>query len=284
MKNLLTKLLLAALLAGCGESTASPRPSQPANKTAAPAQQTKVPVVKSSASQHLVEANGDGRIVAPEKCSPKIGAGGNYQQGRTNLVGKCENGGQPPRIAQEGSNRYLAFATNRTTARNNRRTELAYSPMFPFDKEATVRFRFRIPSGAPKHPIGQMFYPLQVWQCSPLSPIAGMRLVQGASHNIDFITRLQNSATPVVGRYSLKPGQWHSIEMKIKPSLNPQQGTMVVNIDGKNVVSWRGAYGGSPSRCASPTNSNRWRVKFGIYRSANASSMYEVHFDDFTID
>jgi hypothetical protein len=284
MKTILTKLALCVLLAGCGESTASSKPSSPVSKPNPPAQQAKPPTPKPSASKHLVEANGDGKIVAPEKCSPKIGAGGNYQQGRTNLAGKCENGGQSPRIAQEGSNRYLLFATSKAAAKNNTRTELAYTPMFPFDKEATIRFRFRIPAGAAKHPVGQMFYPLQIWQCSPLSPIAGMRLVQGTSHNVDFITRLQNGATPVVGQYSLKPGQWHAIEMRVKPSLNPQQGTMVVSIDGKNVVSWRGAYGGSPSRCASPTNSNRWRVKFGIYRSANASSMYEVHFDDFAID
>jgi hypothetical protein len=238
-----------------------------------------------SLASPVVHVDGSGRIEKPGKCSPKIGSGANYIQGRTKLAAKCENGGDRPRLAKDADgNRYLSFTSNKASAKNNTRTELAYLPYLPFDKPTTIRFKLRIPQNSPVNPPGQMQYIGQLWQCAPLSPIAGIRLVPGTSHTIDFPVRLQNSATPVLARTTLKPGQWHQIEMVAQPSLNPARGRMRITVDGKMLTDWKGAYGSSPSRCQSPSNSTGYRVKFGIYRSASQVPGFQVHFDDLTID
>jgi hypothetical protein len=232
-----------------------------------------------------VDIDGSGKIEKPGQCSPKIGSGSNYIQGSIRLAAKCENGGDRPRLAKDAdSNRYLSFASNKSTAKNNTRTELAYLPYLPFDKPTSISFRLRIPKGSPVNPPGQMQYIAQLWQCAPLSPIAGIRLVPGTSHTIDFPVRLQNSATPVLARTTLKPGQWHQVEVVSQPSLNPSRGRMKITVDGKVLADWKGAYGSSPSRCQSPSNSTGYRVKFGIYRSASSVSGFRVDFDDLTID
>jgi hypothetical protein len=232
-----------------------------------------------------VDVDGSGKIEKPGQCSPKIGNGSNYIQGSIRLAAKCENGGDRPRLAKdEDGNRYLTFTTGQATARNNTRTELAYTPYFPFNKPTTISFDLRIPKDSPINPPGQMQYIGQLWQCAPLSPIAGIRLVPGTSHTIDFPVRLQNSSTPVLARTSLKPDQWHKIEMVAQPSLNPAQGRMKITVDGKVLSDWKGAYGASPSMCKSPANSNGWRFKFGIYRSASQVQGFKVNFDNLVIE
>lgn len=238
-----------------------------------------------AAAAPVVQVDGSGRIEKPSHCSPKIGSGANYIQGKTRLAAKCENGGDRPRLAKDtDGNKYLSFASNKATASNNTRTELAYLPYLPFDQATTIRFRLRIPNGSPINPPGQMQYIAQLWQCSPLSPLAGIRLVPGTSHVVDFPVRLQNSATPVLARATLAPGRWHSVELIAQPSLNPAVGRMRISVDGKAVADWRGAYGSSPSRCQSPASSSGYRVKFGIYRSATITDGFRVDFDDLVIN
>jgi hypothetical protein len=231
------------------------------------------------AAKELVTVTGDGSIQSPAQCSPSIGSGGNYVEGSLRLSGKCERGGTAPRIATEGGNRYLVFTTSGAKGAGNDRTELAHPPMLPFGRTYTISFRFRMPAGAPVHRTGQMFYPLQIWQCSPLSPIAGMRLMQGTSHRLDFMVRSQNSSAPVIARQSLVPGQWRQIELTLRPARD-SSGSLVVRVDGKRIGIYRGAYGADPRMCRSPGGSNAWRMKFGIYKSNNPGARYEVHFDD----
>ena len=233
-------------------------------------------------AQELVNATGNGTVQNPSLCSPTIGAGGNYTEGKLYLAGKCENGVVSPRIANEVNNKFLVFETSGAIGSGNDRAELAYTPMLPFNKTHTVRFRFRIPKGAPIHRSGQMFYAIQAWQCSPLSPIAGMRLVQGTSHNVDFIIRSENSRTPVIARQRLIPGQWHQIELVMRPARNAT-GSLIVRIDGKQIGNYQGAYGSDPQRCRPLRTSESWRAKFGIYKSNNPGTKYRVHFEDFKI-
>lgn len=242
-------------------------------------------ILSSLAASPQAAVDGNGKIEKPGHCSPTIGSGSNYIQGKIRLAAKCENGGDRPRLGKDpDGNRYLSFVSNRATAKTNTRTELAYLPYLPFDKPTTIRFRLRIPQGSPVNPAGQMQYIGQLWQCAPLSPIAGMRLVPGTSHVVDFPVRLQNSATPVLARTALKPGQWHRVELVAQPSLNPARGRMRITVDGKVLADWKGAYGSSPSRCQGPSNSTGYRVKFGIYRSASQVSGFRVDFDDLAIE
>ena len=230
----------------------------------------------------VVQMSGDGRLINPEHCSPKIGAGANYVENRERLAGKCERGGAAPRILKHNGNPYIRFTTNQSKGGGNDRTELAYTPMLRFGQSYTISYRIRIPQRAPVHAKGQMFYPLQIWQCSPLSPIAGMRVVQDTSHEVDWIVRSENSKTPVIAHQKLVPGRWHRVELALRPARD-STGSLVVKLDGKQVGQYRGPYGSDKARCQSPRNSESWRVKFGIYKSNNPHHQYVVDFDDLVV-
>jgi hypothetical protein len=230
-------------------------------------------------AQTILDVKGDGSIQNPVKCSPTIGNGGNYEEGSLRLMGKCERGGTTPKTATESNNKYLTFNTSGIPGRGNDRGELAYTPMLAFDKTYTISYQFRIPEGTPVHPRGQMFYPLQVWQCSPLSPIAGMRLVQGTSHEVDFMVRSQNSNTPVIARQKLQPGKWHQIELTMRPSLG-KGGLYSVKVDGKPLGTYRGPFGADPKRCSPARTTPSWRLKLGIYRTNNPGRQYKVDYDN----
>lgn len=239
-------------------------------------------LAQSAAAAPVVQMSGTGRLVSPEKCSPTIGAGANYVENRERLAGKCEHGGEAPQILKHKRNPYIRFTTNQRSGRGNDRAELAYTPMLRFGQEYLISYRIRIPRWAPTHKRGQMFYPLQIWQCSPLSPIAGMRVVQGTSHEVDWIVRSQNSKTPVIAQQKLTPGRWHRVDLTLRPALN-SSGLFKVSLDGKQVGQYRGPYGSDKNRCSSPRNSESWRVKFGIYKSNNPAQRYVVDFDDLVV-
>jgi hypothetical protein len=236
-------------------------------------------VASPAMASELINVTGDGAIQDAKRCSPTIGAGANYVEKRQRLIGKCERGGAPPAILTENGNRYIEFTTSGASGSGNDRAELAYGTMMRFGQAYTISYRFRIPKGAPVHRAGQMFYPVQIWQCSPLSPIAGMRLVQGTSHDVDFMVRSENSSTPVIARQRLTPGQWHRIELALRPARDAS-GSLVVRVDGKQIGAYKGAYGADPRKCQSPGGSESWRMKFGIYKSNNPKIRYRVGFDD----
>jgi hypothetical protein len=270
-------VFLTACTDGKEDKPKNPSPSKPVASKPKPSKPKPKPEV-TSPSNATFSVSGDGKIEGSKDCAPRIGNGGNYVEGKTRLAGKCEKGGVSPKIASEGNNRFLIFNTSGAEGGGNDRSELAYTPMMPFDQTHNLSFRFRIPKDAPVHRSGQMFYPLQFWQCSTLSPIAGMRIVQGTSHEVDFMTRSQNSSSPVIGRQKLVPGQWYSMDVTLKPSLS-SNGLMQVKIDGKEVANFKGSYGADPKRCS--VSNPQWRVKFGIYKSNNPGPKYEIHYDDF---
>lgn len=231
----------------------------------------------------VVKATGEGKIKKQNMCSPKMGEGGNYSESGKKLSGKCQNGGKSPALVKDPQGKHFVFWSNPASGSENTRTELA-SPLIPFNQTAKISFLIRIPEGAAKNPPGQMFYALQLWQCAPLSPIAGIRVTEGSSHSINFITRHQNSSSPTIASLDLTPGEWTRIEIKVTPSLDPDRGYMGVFANGRTIANWRGAFGSNPTLCESPPNSDKWRVKFGIYRSPNNENSYEVNFDDFRVE
>ena len=258
--KLLTLLFLTVALASAGSAQAS-----------------------SNLANIVMKANGNGSVESPKDCSPRIGSGGNYVQGKRKLSGKCENGGIPPALSGTEGDKFLVFKTLPSGSVGNSRSELA-GPMLPFEHTARVSFLFRIPVGAPENPSGQMFYPLQIWQCAPLAPIAGIRVSHGKSHEINFLVRHQNKSSPTIATLKLKPGHWTRIELDVTPSLDPLKGGVRVLANGRTLTNWKGAFGSDPGLCESPANSEEWRIKFGIYRTPNKERTYEVHFDDLKVE
>ncbi|MCP9888514.1 heparin lyase I family protein [Cyanobium sp. ATX 6A2] len=232
--------------------------------------------------QTPIAVTGEGTIQHPERCGPQIHRGGNYQEGATRLMGKCERSVEPPRIRTEPGNRYLEFRTNGKSAEGNDRVELAHGPYRPFARTTYIGFRLRLPARAPVTTEG--FYPLQLWQCAPLSPIAGVRVDRGSSHAINFMTRHRNRDTSVAARFRLTPGRWHRFVIAAKPDPHGA-GQFDVWADGKRIAHWQGPYGSSETgacRGEPGRPPQHYRVKFGIYKG-NEPHRYVTHFDDLRI-
>lgn len=257
----LRPVLLAALVLGAVAS-ARPAPSAP--------------------SRARIAVTGEGTIQHPERCDSRIHRGGNYQEGATRLMGKCEGSVEPPRIRAEAGNRYLEFRTGGRTARGNDRVELALGPYRPFARTTYIGFRLRLPARAPV--THQGFYPLQLWQCAPLSPIAGVRVDRGSSHAINFMTRHRNRDAAVAARVRLTPGRWHAFVIAARPDPHGA-GQFDVWADGRPIARWRGPYGsGDPGACQGVPGSppQHYRLKFGIYKG-NEPHRFVTHFDDLRI-
>jgi hypothetical protein len=240
------------------------------------------PAVTSTQRRARVEMTGEGTVLKPKRCGPRIHRGGNYREGATRLMGKCERSVLPPRIRSEPGNRFLEFRTTGTAAEGNDRVELAYGPYLPFGRTTYIGFRLRVPSGAPSTNEG--FYPLQLWQCAPLSPIAGVRVDRGSSHAINFMTRHRNRDTAVAARFRLTPGQWHAFVIAARPDPNGA-GQFDVWADGRRLARWRGAFGSDEAaacRGIPGRPPQHYRLKFGLYKG-NEPARFITHFDDLRI-
>lgn len=231
-----------------------------------------------------VNVTGNGKITSPEKCSPEIGSGGNYIEPFGSLSGKCERGGTSPSVIAQKNNNFIQFKTNGSEFSGNDRTELARTSYYNFGRTLYISYKVRIPSDAPIHPIGKMYYALQLWQCSPLSPIAGMRITEGTSHDVNFITRHNNSSTPITHTYKLNPGIWHQFIIAANPN-STGVGSFQVWADGKDLGEWKGSYGSMTAKCSGSNNTppQLYRVKWGIYKTNNSPKVYTIQFDDFKI-
>ena len=232
----------------------------------------------------VVNVTGNGKILLPEKCSPAIGSGGNYVENTTSLSGKCERGGVSPKIVSKEGSSYLEFNTNGNAISGNDRTELARSSYFNFNRINYISYKVKIPSTVPVHSKGNMYYALQLWQCAPLSPIAGMRISEGTTHEVNFITRHNNSTTPVTHRYSLNPDTWHKFVIAAIPN-STGEGSFRVWADGKDLGEWKGSYGSSNAKCEGTTTTppQIYRVKWGIYKTNAPGKKFTIQFDDFKI-
>ena len=230
-----------------------------------------------------VVVTGEGEILKPELCEPEINRGGNYQEGETYLMGKCERSVYPPVIKGEPGARYLEFSTaGEKVDGGNDRVELAYGPYFPFGETTYVGFQMRIPADSAV--TNGMFYPLQFWQCAPLSPRAGIRVDRGTSHSINFMTRHDNTGGGSTHRFTMEKDQWHSFVIAINPDPGGD-GLFRVWIDGEDQGAWTGAFGSDREdacRGQDGVPEQRHRLKFGIYKS-NEPKVFKTHFTNMRV-
>jgi len=226
----------------------------------------------------LINASGHGQIVSPAACGDLIGAGGNYVEGSTRLSGKCSNAGISPRIVNENGDSHIQFGTNGATGNGaNDRSELAHTTMYPFGTKLFIGYEFRLPANYPAR--GGTFYGLQLWQCSPASPIAGMRLsaTSGATP-VDFMTRYNNVGDVKTHNYVLQPNRWHRFVIAAKPAVNGT-GTFQVWADGQDLGTWQGNFG-IPNNPACPPE---YRIKWGIYKTSQPGAQFRVDYKNFRI-
>lgn len=221
------------------------------------------------------------------ECSEKIGRGGNYFQGKVKLSGKCHGAVLPPEIqGPRNFLKYVSFKTDPTIDNGvnsgNDRTELAHTKdFFPFGHTVYIGFRMRIPKGV--NITENFFQPLQLWQCSPRSPIGGLRIQRGTSHTVQFMTRgdLQDSTK---GSVTFTPGKWHDVVLSVNASpVGPS--SFVARVDGVIIANSTAPFGYNRSGACdgASTPPQGFRVKFGIYKTHEPKKKFEVHFDDFRI-
>lgn len=225
-------------------------------------------------TQRTIRATGNGSIVFPERCSSNLGEGGNYREDSLTLAGKKEGAGKVPAVRAAQNLKHICFTTDpEVKYSGNDRSELAYMPMIKLNSTINLDFEIRIPKKSPIHKIGNMCYLMQLWQCSPFPPIAGIRIKEGTSHGIDFAIRRNRDAILVEGERILTPGAWHRFKVVLRPSLN-SSGFFNITIDDVAVASYSGPIGVASTICANPS----CRVKFGLYKTNSPGDRFEVNY------
>ncbi len=220
----------------------------------------------------------------PHLCAEKINDGhGDLLTSKVMLRGKCEGNGQSASITQKGNRNALQFLSVGESLRSKvSRTELALTSLnLEFEKPIAITFDLMIPSSADV--TNGFYYLMQFWQCSPLSPLGGIRVVRGSSHKINFMTRGDESE---VGSsfYSveLKPGEWTTFELRL--NVSPEDETSYFEVWSEGVLVGRrtGPFGFS-SKFSCKGNSKapeHFRLKFGIYKEYEDGKSFEALFDN----
>ncbi len=204
------------------------------------------------------------------------------------LRGKCQGNGNAARISKAGDREALHFVAEGSSSVDDiSRTELALTALsLPFEVPVTVAFDIMIPKTASS--TEGFFYLMQFWQCSPLSPLAGIRVVRGSSHQINFMTRGDTNKTgSSFFHKNLEPGAWESFELKLNVSPNIENGVIELRErqTGQLLASKNGGFGFDASnKCkgnhSAPAN---YRLKFGIYKDFEAGKRFDVFFDNIRI-
>ncbi len=227
------------------------------------------------------------QIENPTACSTRIGQGGNLIEGGLRFLGKCDGQGLPPQILGREGSRFLRFATTRNaTTAVKTRTELAITQEnFPFYQTVFIGFKLMIPPGT-SH-TDASFYLMQLWQCAPAAPIAGIRLVRGPnrSHRINFMTR-GDSREGSFAYADLIPGRWHSFVIAYNVNPRRGRGTAAVWMDhARRPITVNASYGHFTSgKCAGGLRPpQHYRIKFGIYKGNEPGRYFETRFDDIRI-
>ncbi|GFD69176.1 heparin lyase I family protein [Alteromonas sp. KUL106] len=220
----------------------------------------------------------------PHLCAEKINDGhGDLLTSQVMLRGKCEGNGQSASIANlDGRNALQFLAAGESLHSKVSRTELALTSLnLEFDKPITITFDLMIPSSADV--TNGFYYLMQFWQCSPLSPLGGIRVVRGSSHKINFMTRGDDSE---VGSsfYSLelKPGEWTALELRLNVSSEDEFSYFEVWSKGALVGKRIGPFGFS-SKFSCKGNSKapeHFRLKLGIYKEYEDKKRFEAFFDN----
>ena len=219
-------------------------------------------------------------------CSPKINSGGSLLELGQRYPGKCEGGGIAPEIV--GTQTYLKHLWFRNDPNyrgvSKTRTELAVTQRyFPFNERVYLGFRMMIPRGT-DITVGSAFYMLQLWQCAGAAPIAGIRLEEGTSHRVQFMTRGDFRQGSFVS-HNMLPGVWHRFIVSI--IARPRNGgEMKVWIDqNPDPVIDTNSFGFFNVDTCVPGHRppQHFRVKFGIYKDTESRKYFDVRYDDFRI-
>ncbi len=279
--HFLLLFLSSQFLAACGENAVFiNRQDEKISSTAANADGFALHSANPRVNPDLFSVTGEG-VFDPKQYSSTWGYCGSYREGNTHLAASCSNGGLAPKILGIPGSRYIEFANiGNPTASGNDRTELALGTMIPFDRTYYVSFDFRMPSSSSVN--SNFLYAMQFWQCAPLSPIAGVRIL---SRNImNFMVRHQNNpSATTVGQFTMSLDKWYSIVMGVQP--NPAgNGKIEVWVDGSKIVDQRLPFGSNTKghcldNSGAPNMSHR--VKFGIYKGSEAG-VFNTNFDNVT--
>ena len=222
----------------------------------------------------------------PWLCSSSIGAGGNLLEAGQRYAGKCQGGGLAPDIVGDKPFlHHLRFANDpgyRWTGKT--RTELAVTQRnFPFDERVYLGFRMMIPRGTDVS-VGSAFYLLQLWQCAGAPPIAGIRLTEGTSHTVNFMTRGDFRGASFAD-LDLLPGVWHRVILSFV--VRPRGGGEVklwVDQHPDPIVDTNSFGFFNVGTCVEGRRPpQHFRVKFGIYKDTEPGQHFDVRYDDFRI-
>lgn len=230
----------------------------------------------------------DASISSPEECSSSIGAGGNLIENGKTFAGKCEGAGLAPKISgPRDLAKYIQFTNDSNySGGSTTRSELAItSEYFPFNEVLYVGFNLMIPANVDY--TDEFFYLMQLWQCSPASPIAGIRLSRGAgnSHTINFMTR-GDYREGSFATHHLAPGAWHSVILQY--TVNPRNGDGKVALwldhNGTPIVE-NTSYGFFNVGVCSPRvrPPQHFRIKFGMYKGDEPGRKFDVRIDNFRV-
>ncbi|CAD5254109.1 conserved exported hypothetical protein [Alteromonas sp. 38] len=233
------------------------------------------------------EDNEGAMIRNPSGCGSNISDGnGDLLEGGDIYRGKCDGAGNSPEIGGTHEyQKYLKFSTDPTVSNSgNDRSELALTARdFPFNENLYVGFRMMIPSSADI--ANKSYYLMQLWQCSPQSPISGIRVTGGTSHRINFMTRRDSGNGASFVHYDLVPNVWHDFVYKINVNPTGEGSVSVWKDEDGQPTGFLGSFGYySDGKCEGGGEPNQsFRLKFGIYKGNESGKYFEVQYDDIRI-
>jgi len=246
-------------------------------------------------------------------CQDTIGFGGNIIASNIRHNGKCNGDGYAPEVATENGNKFLKFKSNNPNPVPNQRpgktrSEIAHTGFqLNFGQRYYIGFRMKIPSGV--DPVGpsKAFYLMQLWQCSDLSPIAGIRMNDYADRTINFMSqnewgsasfnREDTGSRDVSLNDNGSNDGWHEfvIKLKIHPRSGGQLSEFVVWKDGVGtpIIDSSPNHGGRnygyftwnscPTKYYNQRPPQHARLKFGIYKDKETGKNFEVQYDNFKV-
>lgn len=245
------------------------------------------PAFELAATSGGIDITGErgGRVINPQACGEKIGAGGNYIEGSSVLKGKCNGNVKPPALRAIDGRKALEFRTKKSRSSSAKdRVELAWTGVYKFGERIKISARIKIPEGSDV--TNQFFYLMQLWQCPGRPPIAGIRLKRGTSHTLQFITRgtvLEEEKRPSTRfKFDLTPGKWHKIDMTLRVNPNENgKAVFAVSVDGNMLGRNTFPYGfkGKNICVGGMPTPDTYRVKFGIYRGNERAKEQAIQFD-----
>lgn len=223
------------------------------------------------------------------ECNDNISDGnGDFISRDILLRGKCQSNGKGGELIKIGGREVLFFNVSGVGDKQDiSRTELALTSVnFDFSVDTYFRFDLMIPASVD---VADSFYYLaQFWQCSPLSPFAGIRVKRGTKSEIAFITRGDDRQE---GRsfasIDLIPDEWVALGLKLNVSPYSDLAELEVwNLSKKELIGKRkGIYGFSKKFICNDGKPapESFRFKFGIYKGYEVDKKFSAYFDNIKV-